>query len=458
MRAALCVLLLGPALSAESAVAAPDRPDDPPANIVLMLIDNVGYGDLGCYGNLEVLTPRIDRLALEGARCNDFATASPSCSPSRAAILTGRHPLRNGLTDQLTSEQNAGLGLRKSERLLPGDLKGDGYATACFGKWNIGFAPGTRPTDRGFDEFFGHASGNMDYYTHVYDGRHDLYRGNSPAPASGYSTDLFADAACRFIRRHAGGPFFCYVPFNAAHFPSSRNKGPGQPNIWQAPPEALARYNLPPDEPDPARRYRGVLTALDDAVGRILDQIDASGIAERTLVILLSDNGAFMIPDRGLEVASNAPFRDGGVTLYEGGLRVPCLVRWPGQIPAGTTCDAPLSTLDLLPLCLRAAGLPLPSDRVIDGRDPLDALAGRGPSPHDLLYYTWRDEAAVRRGPLKAHRLGPEAPWQLFDLDLDPSETDDLADDRPEALAELSAAFDRWSAQFDPEGTDPTAP
>ena len=449
MRAARFALLLGPALAALSAVAARARPDDPPTNIVLILIDNVGFGDLGCYGNAEVLTPRIDRLALQGVRCLDFATASPSCSPSRAALLTGRHPLRNGLTDQLTSEQNLGLGLRASERLLPSDLKDAGYATACFGKWNLGFDPGTRPTERGFDEFFGHASGNMDYDTHVYNGRHDLYRGTATAPASGYSTDLFADAACRFIRCHADGPFFCYVPFNAAHFPSPRNKGPGQPNIWQATPEALDRYGLLPDEPDPLRRYRAVLTALDDAVGRILDQLDASGLAEGTLVILLSDNGAFMLPDRGLEVASNAPFRDGGVTLFEGGLRVPCLVRWPGQIPGGTTCDAPLSTLDLLPLCLRAAGLPSPSDRVIDGRDPLGALAGRAPSPHEFLYYIWRDEAAVRRGPLKAHRSGPEGPWQLFDLALDPAEAVDLADERPEAVAELSAAFNRWSAQFD---------
>ncbi len=425
-------------------------PADRPPNVVLILIDNVGYGDLGCYGNAEVITPRIDRLAGEGVRCTAFYTASPSCSPSRAALLTGRYPPRNGLEHQLTPAENIGEGLSVNERLLPALLKPAGYATACFGKWNIGFKPGTRPTERGFDEFLGHASGNMDYYTHVYSGRLDLYRGNEPAAASGYSTDLFADAACDFIRRHVDGPFLCYVPFNAAHFPSARNKAPGQPNIWQAPPGALARYGLRPDEPDPKKRYRAVLTALDDGIGRILDQIDASGLRDETLVILMSDNGAFMLPGRGLEVASNAPFRDGGVTLFEGGIRVPCVVRWPGRIAPGSTCDEPLISLDLFALALSAAGVTPPADLTLDGRDPTAALAGQGPSPHDALFFTWRGEAAVRKGRFKLHRPANSETWALYDLVADPGETRDLAADRSEVVSGLARAFDRWAAEVNP--------
>jgi arylsulfatase A-like enzyme len=187
---------------------------------------------------------------------------------------------------------------------------------------------------------------------------------------------------------------------------------------------------------------------MDDAIGRILDQIDASGLRESTLVIFLSDNGAFMLPDRGLEVASNAPFRAGGVTLYEGGIRVPCIVRWPSEIPAGSTCDEPLISLDLLPLALAAAEVEPPLDLTLDGLDPTEALTGRGPSPHDTLVFAWREgEAAVRRGPFKLHRPRSDAPWALYDLDADLGETRDLAADRPSIVAELSLAFDHWSTE-----------
>lgn len=416
-----------------------------PSNIVLILVDNVGYGDLGCYGNDAVKTPHLDRLAQQGVRCLDFYVPSSSCMPSRAALLTGRHPLRNGLNEQVwridEMEQRV-LSLR--EKLLPAYLKPAGYTTACFGKWNLGFAPGHRPTERGFDEFFGHASGNMHEYTHVYNGRNDLFRGTAPAKAGGHSTDLFADAACDFIRRHAARPFLLYLPFNAAHFPNPVNFAPGEPVIWQVPPDTLAAYGLPPDEPSPQKRYRAVLTHLDAGIGRVLRQLEELRLADNTLVIVLSDNGAFMLKNRGLEVASNRPLRDGGTTTYEGGVRVPCIVRWPRRLRAGTVCREPLVSLDVLPLVLAAAGLSWPAERTLDGRDPTAVLAGKARSPHESLFFEYGKFSAVRIGPYKLVRPAPSADFELYDLADDPAETRNLASAQPARVAEMTARRERW--------------
>jgi len=220
----LAIALIMPSGSAD---AAESQTQSPLMNVVLILVDNVGYGDFGCYGNPNVKTPNIDQLAREGVRCTSFYIGSPSCMPSRGALLTGRHPLRNGLNEQLwrnPSEEQ--IGRSRRARLLPEYLKERGYVTGCFGKWNLGFAAGSRPTERGFDEYLGHASGNMHYYRHIYDGRNDLYRGTQSVTMDGYCTDLFADAAGDFIRRHAGRPLLAYVPFNAAHYPNPRNHQP----------------------------------------------------------------------------------------------------------------------------------------------------------------------------------------------------------------------------------------
>jgi arylsulfatase A len=432
-------------------------------NIVLMLFDNVGYGDLGCYGSRLVKTPRIDRLAAEGVRCTDFYIASPSCMPSRGALLTGRHPLRTGLNEQIWKiDEHEQVGLPHREVILPRYLARGGYVSGCFGKWNLGFAPGSRPTERGFDEYFGNISGNCDYYTYVYRGRNDLYRNTEPAKAEGYSTFVFADAACDFIERNKDRPFLCYLPFNAAHYPNPSNKAPGAPCIWQAPDESFARYGYSPQTRDEPSRYRAVLTALDDGVGRVLDQLDRLKLTEKTIVIALSDNGAFLLPKRGLECASNAPLRSGGVTVWEGGIRVPCTVRWPGRIKPGTVCREPLVTMDFVPLALRAAGLALPTDRKLDGEDPTDALAGGSGSPHRSLCWQWgKTGCAIRMGRYKLIREqdtpkqdgGPQTqnsafgdPWQLFDLQTDIGESTDLRAARPDVAERLQTEYERWMA------------
>jgi arylsulfatase A-like enzyme len=414
-------------------------------NILLLFLDNVGYGDIGCYGNQTIKTPHLDALAADGVICTDFYTASPSCTPSRGAILTGRHPERNGLNWQLSTQQNiAGYGLPLTERIIPQYLKPHGYATGAFGKWNLGFGPGARPTERGFDEFLGHASGNIHYYKHLYAGQNDLRKGTEPLNRRGeYSTDLFADAAIDFINRHREQTWFAYVPFNAAHFVSKTNVDPEEKIEWQVPAKFLALYGCPPDEPDHRKRFAAVMTALDDAIGRVLRAVDETGARERTLVMCISDNGAFMLPGRGLEEQSNGPLREGGVTTYEGGVRVPAIFRWPGQLRKGTRCSALLSSMDVLPMILSACAIEPPDDLILDGRDSTAALAGRAPSPHEMLCWTWKqppDQSwqAIRSGNWKLVRSRDDAPWELYDLSRDIGEMNDLAAEQSELVQALS--------------------
>lgn len=442
-RFGIAILAVGPLLFGQAATE--QRP-----NIVLLYIDNVGWGDLSCYGNPAVRTPNIDRLASEGVRLTDFYIPSSSCSPSRGALLTGRYPVRNGLSHQLSVQENwTGIGLPHSERLLPEYLRVNGYATGAFGKWNIGFAVGSRPTDRGFDEYIGCISGNCDYYTHIYNGRNDMRIGTEPATVQGYSTDIFADAAADFIRRNANRPFFAFVPFNAAHYPNRKNKSPGQPFRWQAPAEFFRLYGYDPESSVPEHGYRAVLTALDAGIGRVLEQLDRERIADRTLVVLASDNGGWVGPRKPeLEVASNAPFRDGRTSLYEGGVRTPCILRWPGRLPARTVVREPLINMDLFVLALRAAGLEMPQDRDVDGRDPMPALRDGAPSPHRNLYFQYRQTTAMRQGRWKIVRSSPDMAVELYDLSVDFAETTDLATARPELAERLSTELADWLAAF----------
>ncbi len=418
------------------------------SNIVLIYIDNVGWGDLACYGNPVIKTPNIDKLATQGTRLTDFYIPTSSCSPSRGALLTGRYPDRNGLTHQLSAQENwTGIGLPHREKILPEYLKERGYATGAFGKWNIGFAEGSRPTDRGFDEYIGCISGNCDYFTYSYNGRHDMYVGTEPAEMEGYTTDIFADAAADFIRRNAGRPFFAFVPFNAAHYPNRKNKSPGQPFLWQAPAEFFRTYGYDPESTVTEHGYRAVMTALDAGIGRVLDEVDRQRLADSTLVILASDNGAWVGPRRPeLEVASNAPFRDGRTSLYEGGVRTPCIVRWPGKIPDGSVVREPLVNMDLFVLGLRAAGLDAPQDRAVDGRDPLAVLRDGAPSPHRNVYFRYRDVSGMRQGRWKLVRPASGAPLELYDLSVDFAETTDLAGGRSGFAQRLWREFESWLA------------
>jgi len=433
-----------------ASAAAAERP-----NILIITADNLGYGDLKCFNERSpIKTPHLDRLATQGARLTSFYTASPTCTVSRACLLTGRIAQRHGLLEQLPGiEGNYGVGLNPREILIPQVLGPAGYATGCFGKWNVGFAAGSRPTERGFDEFFGHASGNIDYYTHVYNLKPDLYRGTTEARVEGYSTDLFAEAAIDFITRNKARPWFAYVPFNAPHFPNAKNKPPGVPAVWQAPAKYFETYGYDARSTDVVEGYHAVVSALDDGIGRILAALDSLSLADRTFVFFFSDNGAFMLEGRGVECASNAPLRDGGVTCWEGGLRVAALARWPRHIAAGSVIDEVLWSPDLMIGCARLAGVEPPQRAPLDGRDPLPVLTGNAASPHRSLYFSFRKHAALRMGNWKIVRERPDRDWMLFDLSRDVGERTDRASESPEKLRELVNEFARWEASFDAPAT-----
>jgi arylsulfatase A-like enzyme len=438
-----------------SPLCAEENLDFLPPNILIITADNLGYGDLPCYNSdSPIKAPNLDRLAAQGARLTSFYTASPTCTVSRACLLTGRIPQRHGLEDQLPGlAGNYGIGLNHKEILIPQVLKNAPapYATGCFGKWNIGFAEGSRPTERGFDEFLGHASGNIDYYHHIYSGKHDLFKGTEEFHADGaYSTDLFADAAIDFMQRKSKAklPWFCYLPFNAPHFPNAKNKQPDQTNNWQAPDRSFAAYGMSPDETDPKRRYDAVVTALDEAIGRVLDAVDTAGVAQQTFVFFYSDNGAFRLDREGLDVGVNDPLRSGGVTCWEGGLRVAAMARWPGNIEPGSVVSQPLWSPDLMIACVELAGARLPDDRVYDGKNPLPALMKRADSPHKSFFFSYRSHAALRQGDWKIVREKPNEPWHLFNLSTDLGEKRDVASEDAGRIAELERTFTSWHNSF----------
>jgi len=443
-RVRLCLaVLLAVLMPCPGAMAADRKP-----NILIITADNLGYADLPCFNRTSpVLAPQISRLAAEGAKLTDFYTPSSTCTVSRACLLTGRIPIRHGLSIQLPGiAGNYGVGLRQSETLIPQVLSPVGYRCGCFGKWNIGFAPGSRPTERGFHEFLGHVSGNIDYYTHNYNRKHDLYRGVDEVHLKGYATDLFADAASDFIRRHQKSPWFVYLPFNAPHFPNARNRQPGEEALWQAPDEAFAEYGYDPATRDEKKRYHAVLTALDTAIGRVLKTLDETGLTRNTFVFFYSDNGAFMLQGRGLEVSSNAPFRSGGVTCWEGGVRVAAIARWPETIVPGSTIHEPLWSPDLMIAAATLAGATLPKVR-LDGHNPLPVLSGQAKSPHRSLYFSYRRHRALRMGDWKIVRADPDEHWQLFHLATDAGETTDLSSKNREKQAALLAELRRWERQ-----------
>ncbi len=424
-------------------------------NILIITADNLGFGDLPSYNSKTTIkTPHLDRLATQGARLTNFYTASPTCTVSRACLLTGRIAQRHGLINQLPGlAGNYGVGLNHREILIPQVLKKAPvpYVTGCFGKWNIGFAKGSRPTERGFDEFIGHASGNFDYYHHNYRTQHDLYQGTKELHRDGeYSTDIFADAAIDFIRRQskAKRPWFCYLPFNAPHFPTAGNKRPGQPNIWQAPDWAFKEIGLHPKETDPKKRYDAVVYAMDKAIGRVLTALDEAGAANNTFVFFMSDNGGFRLGRKGLDVGINDPLRHGGVTCWEGGLRVCAMARWPGKIKADSVIAEPFWSPDLMVACAKLAGAELPENIVFDGKDPLPILSRGAKSSHETFYFNYRKHAALRQGNWKIVREKPNHPWQLFNLKEDFSESRNLAKEQPEQLEKLKTSFAAWEKTF----------
>ncbi len=416
-------------------------------NIVLIIADDLGYGDLGCYGAADASTPHLDRLAERGMKFTDAYVTAPMCSPSRAGLLTGRYQQRFGYYGNWDTEL---VGLPRSEFTLAQLLKREGYRTSLVGKWHLGYSPNQHPTELGFEEFYGFLQGAHDYYDlsvpSIDPGKSSfqkrlrpfagdspfnepLYRNTEPISDRGYLTERFSDEAVGFIERNHRHPFFLVLSYSSPHAPQ------------QAPADQVARFQTG----DPIRdAYLAMVAVLDTGVGKVSKTLSRLGLEKNTLIFFISDNGGWESRDSDpywYSGASNAPFRGGKRRLYEGGIRVPVIASWPGKIPAASTSSQLVSSLDVLPTCLAATGSQLLPDRIFDGQNLLE-LPPDGTPLRDHLVWTMEPERtyAVRKGRWKLiHREGKT---ELFDLSQDSGEKQDLSTRNPDRVAQLQAIYE----------------
>jgi len=415
-------------------VAATVRAQDAPRpHMVYLLTDDLGWTDVG-YHDSVIKTANLDRLAMTGTRLEQFYV-QPVCSPTRGALMTGRYPARLGLQVGVVRPW-ASHGLPLEERTLAAALREVGYATAISGKWHLGhFERAYLPTKRGFDHQYGHYNGALDYFTHIRDGGFDWHRDDQVSRDEGYTTNLIGAEAVKRIENHdPSQPLFLYVPFNAPHSP------------LQAPQEYIDLYK---DIPNERRRiYAAMVHCVDDNVGRIVDALEARGMRENTLIFFSSDNGGPI--QLG---ATNGPLRAGKGTLYEGGVRVPAFVNWPGRTEPGSVVNEPLHIVDVYPTLLKLAGAPLAQSLPLDGHDAWPTITEGKPSPHeDILLNTTPFAGAIRRGDWKLvvngrgtvnDTSGPDGQsHELFNLADDPYEKMNLAKSEPQRLEELRAALE----------------
>lgn len=414
-----------------------------PPNVVFIMTDDMGYGDIGPYGVVDAETPHLDRLAREGVRLTDAYANGATCTPTRAGFVTGRYQQRLGFERPLDSMHDHERGLMPTGTSLPALLKNAGYATGLIGKWHLGFTAEFAPNAHGFDEFFGPLGGAVDFYSHRRgDGTPDLYENGTPVQAAGYLTDELSDRSVRFIERHASRPFFLEVAYTAPHWPfQPPDQRPADPLAVPNPGgEGDRRLQQRQDDPVPATRrdYVRMVERADEGVGKILAALDRLGLARNTLVIFTNDNG-------GEWLSRNDPFSNRKGSVWEGGIRVPMILRWPGRIPAGTTSGQVAITMDLTATILAAAGSAGAAHKP-DGIDLLPVLTGAVPEiPRELF---WRvpnrgaPSIAVRSGRWKLIREPDRA--MLFDLEADPAEHHDLAAAHPELVRRLQRAIDAW--------------
>lgn len=427
-----------------AACSAGGAPAPPPPSIVLIMTDDMGYGDIGPYGVADIRTPHLDRLAREGVRLTDAYANGANCSPTRAALISGRYQQRAGFEMPLDPAHDHARGLPVTGTSLPAVLKTQGYATGLIGKWHLGFQEKFGPNAHGFDYFFGVLAGAVDFYSHRRgDGTPDLYENTTPVTSPQYLTDEITDRSLAFIERHAGSPFFLTVSYTAPHWPfQPPGRRPADPSAVPSPNQTSDfRLRQWPDDPVPATRedYARMVERADEGVGRILAALDARGLARDTIVIFTNDNG-------GEWLSRNDPFSHYKSTLWEGGIRVPLIVRWPGRLPAGATSRQVAVTMDLTASILAVAGVPASSQHPLDGIDILPLLES-GASPLERRLF-WRIatrrslQKAVRDGRWKLLVDGDRA--QLFDLTADPGERHDRAAEHPDRVRALKAAIAAW--------------
>ncbi len=410
---------------ARLATAAPRKP-----NIIVIVADDLGWADLGVQGCKDIPTPHIDSLAKNGARFTNGYVTCPVCSPTRAGLLTGRYQQRFGheFNPGPAAEASPEFGLPLDQTTLANRLKARGYATGMVGKWHLGYRPEFHPMRRGFDEFFGFLGGAHRYDDAMADQNNPILKGTKQVDEKEYLTDAFAREALAFVDRRKNNAFFLYWTFNAVHAPMFN-------------PEKYSK-RFTDSIADPKRRtFAGMLTAMDEAVGRMLTKLREYKLENDTVIVFISDNGG----PTGVNTSSNAPLRGAKATVWEGGIRVPYLVQWRGTIKPNTVIDHPVLSLDIVPTVVAAAGGEATG---IDGVDLLPLLTAKSKiAPHAMLYWRFGAQKAIRKGSWKLVKTAKEN-WQLFQLQSDIGEQHNLAGSMTEKREELEADYEAWEKQL----------
>ncbi len=427
-------------------------------NVIIIYTDDMGSGDLACYGAKDVRTPHVDALAASGIRFTSYYAPAPICSPSRAGMLTGRYPARAGMSNRKNIASTLDSpGMPGREITIAELARQVGYATAIFGKWHLGSIPECRPNAQGFDLFFGHHASCIDSFSHMYYASepwyYDLYRNQEEVFEDGvHMTDIITRETLKFIDAHRERPFLIYAAYNTPHYPMV----------------AHGKYvKAYADLPRPRRVWAASVSETDDAVGEIIKHLRESRLLDNTLVFFASDNGA---PDKSLRGeggGSNAPHREYKRSLFDGGIRVPGMVSWPGKVPAGVVCDQPVIGLDTFSTIAEAIGAPLPKDRTIDGVSWFPLFKDPSRSIHEALFFEWEDQHAVRAGPWKLvenglfdqqisrnNRATGDNTVYLSNAATDAGEQRNLRREHPEIAAKLVALHEQWRRQI---ADDPTA-
>lgn len=417
-------------------------------NIIFIMIDDLGYGDLGCYGSQINRTPNIDRLASTGVRFTDYHANGPMCTPTRASLMTGQYQHRFGekFEGAISGKKDYDTGLPLEAVTIAEVLKQSGYATGMFGKWHLGYHPPFLPANQGFDEFIGLGSGDGDHHTHIdRSGREDWWRNNQLAMEAGYSTDLITNHSIDFIKAHQNEPFFLYVAHLSIHFPWQGPDDP--PHRLKGVDYANDKWGIIPDKNNVRPHVKAMVESIDHGVGKIISTLKELKLTENTLVVFTSDNGGYIhYSDSHFNISSNGPLRGQKTEVYEGGHRVPFIAWWPGKLQTGSESDELVMTMDMFPTFLELAGVKSPRDLTLDGISIVPHLIAQKPLPERAVCWKIDNERAIRKGKWKLCLIN-EQPPELYDLSNDLGETRNLAAENQEKVRQLMAEYQAWEAE-----------
>ncbi|MDP7278712.1 MAG: sulfatase-like hydrolase/transferase [Candidatus Poribacteria bacterium] len=398
-------------------------------NIILILADDLGYGDPSCYSGQHLNTPNIDALADGGLKFTDFHANAPVCSPTRAALMTGRYQQRSGIEGVISAQNHRDKGLAGNQITMAQILKQVGYATAIYGKWHLGYQPRFNPNRFGFDEFRGFVSGNVDYHSHIDQiGQEDWWENLELQPEEGYSTDLITQHGLSFIKRHADQPFFLYLAHECPHYPYQGRNDPADRSIGNPHPVHGSRT-------DREEAYKEMMEAMDEGIGKMVATVEKLGLADDTLIFFCSDNGP-------VNPGSSDGLRGQKGTLWEGGHRVPAIAYCPSRIPAKGVTTQTTVTFDLLPTFAHLAQAPIRDNWQLDGLNLWPLMSRNESLVERSLFWRFNDRSCIRRGDWK---LMSGEGGGLFNLAQDLSESVDLASKHPQLVRELQAELDQWN-------------